>query len=75
DSTISAASRNRMNRAGARKKHNAKNPSPARLKGIFCRLAFSQFGKNCRGRRLEVDRAIFRVPSGTGGAIAEPQWG
>ncbi|WP_297831688.1 hypothetical protein, partial [uncultured Rikenella sp.] len=50
-----------------------KTPSPARLKGIFCRLAVSQFRQNCRGRRLAVDTPIFRVPSGTGGAKAEPQ--
>ena len=50
-----------------------KTPSPARVKGIFCRLAESQSGKNCRGRRLGADTPNFRVPSGTGGAPAEPQ--
>ncbi len=41
--------------------------------GIFCRLAESQSGKNCRGRRLGADTPNFRVPLGTGGATAEPQ--
>ncbi len=37
---------------GARKTStSSKDPSPARLKDIFCRLALGQSGKNCRGRR------------------------
>ena len=52
-----------MNRAGARKKNNAKNPSPARLKRDFAHFAVSKI-------EMKSQRATAR-----GGAIAEPQCG